>query len=254
MSSWLRFLLGMGSLCLGSACQHTLTPLVAQGETQRVLVLIAERDPVGSFDGLETTLTNNFAQLTGIQASYHRIANLAALRNTVLDTRRTGGPLAGLILAFHGKSNKLHLGSGPNLHQRNLSSACEGIGEALLPGAPVILYSCLTGEGDDNLAADLATTLDRPIIAPSHFWLMQTAVPPAQRIAELHLDAAGRLTVDANKFALYYKNRMDSGKDRHLIAPHSMHTLCLQDGFHRRPSRFRPLFQRFRPNSSRIVH
>ena len=151
---------------------------------------------------------------------------------------------------LHGQ---LHLGSRPNLHQRNISSVCEGIGKALQPGAPVILYSCLTGEGDDNLAADLANTLGRPVIAPTHFWLMQTAVAPSQRISELRFDATGRLTVDTDKFAHYYKKRMDSGKDRHLIAPSSMHELCLQDGFVRRSSRFRPLFQRFRPNGTRLV-
>ncbi|NCF91220.1 MAG: hypothetical protein GWQ05_09715 [Verrucomicrobiaceae bacterium] len=254
MTSRLRtyLFLGMLSLCLASGCQHTPTTTI-RGGTQSVLILIAQRDPMGSFDSLETTLANNFAQLPGIQASYHRITDLAELRNTVQDTKRTTGPLAGLILAFHGKPNKLHLGSGPNLHQRNVSSVCEGIGKALQPGAPVILYSCLTGEGDDNLAADLANTLGRPVIAPTHFWLMQTAVAPSQRISELRFDATGRLTVDTDKFAHYYKKRMDSGKDRHLIAPSSMHELCLQDGFLRRSSRFRPLFQRFRPNGTRLV-
>ena len=234
-----------------SACQHSPSTTSPRG-AQTVLVLIAQRDPVGSFDGLETTLANNFAQLPGIEASYHRITDLAQLRNTVLETRRTTGPLAGLVLAFHGKPNKLHLGGGPNLHQRNLSSVCKGIGQALQPNAPVILYSCLTGEGDDNLAADLAATLRRPVIAPTHFWLMQTAVPPSQRISELGLDEKGRLTVDKAKFALYYKKRMDSGKDRYLIAPSTMHELCAEDGFHRRASRFRPLFQRFRPVGTRI--
>ena len=111
----------------------------------------------------------------------------------------------------------------------------------------MILYSCLTGEGEDNLAADLAIHLKRPVMAPTYYWLMQTAVPARQRIPELKLDRHGHLTIDRSQFALFYKKRHQKYRDRHSIAPTAMGALCIADGFVPQPSRFRRLFERFRP-------
>lgn len=248
----LRIFAATLTLLLALGCQG-LRVTRQHNDVQNVLVLIAQRDLLGSFDGLETTLTSNFAKLPSIQATYHRVNHLDTFRQTISQTAHRHGPLDALILAFHGTPNKLHFGEGSNLHQRNLQSVCAGLEQALQPDAPIILYSCLTGEGEDNFAADLAATLHRPVIAPTHFWLMQTAVAPAKRIGELHLDASGRLSVNTANFGLYYKPRHQSNRDRYLIAPKSMDALCLTDGFVRRPSRFRPLFQRHARNGTRIV-
>ena len=238
-----RFFLAMllcGSL---SHCQQTATPWSQSVSTKRVLTLIAQTDPAGSFDGIEETLAKNFAVLPGHENRTQRISSIAALNAAI----QAAAPLDGLILAFHGKPNKLHISPTESIHQRNLSEACGQLGPCLRPGAPVILYACLTGEGDDNLALDLPKTLDRPVIAPTHFWLMQTAVPLYQRVPELALDDAERLCVAQGKFALYYKKRLASGKDRYLIAHRAMNTLCLSDGFIQRASRFHPLFRRYSP-------
>ena len=224
-----------------SHCQQTIPYPTQNAPAKRVLTLIAQTDLSGSFDGLEATLTKNFEILPGYDLESQRVDSIAALNAAV----RATAPLDGLILAFHGKPNKLHISPSERIHQRNLTEACGRIGESLRPDAPVILYACLTGEGDDNLARDLAKTLGHPVIAPTHFWLMQTAVPLAQRIPELTIDRSNRLAVAKDQFALYYKSRLDSGKDRYLIAPQAMNELCLSDGFIQRPSRFRPLFQRY---------
>ena len=165
----------------------------------------------------------------------------------MLDTRPAEGPWDALVMAFHGRPNKLQFASGGGLHQRNVAQRSQGLQHALAPHAPVILYSCLTGSGEDNLAADFATALDRPVIAPSYYWLMQTALPLAQRTPELGFDDQRRLTVQASHFLLFYKSRLESGRDRYLIAPRAMIALCRQDGFVLRGSRSRPLFHRYAP-------
>ena len=201
-----------------SHCQQISTTRPQNSHIHRVLTLITQTDPGGSFDGLEDTLAKNFADLPRYENRSQRVDSIASLNTAVA----AAAPLDGLILAFHGKPNKLNI------------SPTESI-----------LYACLTGEGEDNLAIDLAKTLDHPVIAPTRFWLMQTAVPLAQRVPELTLDREGRLAVAKDEFALYYKRRLESGKDRYLIAPVAMSPLCLSDGFVQRPSRFRPLFQRY---------
>ena len=219
----------------------------ANHDPQQVLTLITAHDPAGSFEDLESTLERSFSQFPNIENTCRRIDSLSSFRGALLEAAANRGPLDGLLLAFHGQENKLHLGPGHRLHQRNLPRTCRGLGACLKPGAPVILYACLTGGGEDNLARDLADVLDRPVIAPTHYWLMQTAVPRESRVPELTLDTNGKLTVATAQFALYYKARLETGKDRHLIAPEAMHALCLRDGFERKSSRFRPLFQRYFP-------
>ncbi len=231
-------------------CAHTgqqRTSSVASREPLHVLTLIASHDPAGSFEGLESTLSQNFSQLPNVINQCRRVDSLEAFRAALLDSAIERGPFDALLLAFHGRANKLHLGPGGGLHQRNLPRACGGLEACLKPEARIILYACLTGEGEDNLARDLAGILHRPVVAPTHYWLMQTAVPIEDRVPELTLDKNGRLDVATGQFALYYKARLETGRDRHLIAPSAMHELCLRDGFVRKPSRFRPLFQRYFP-------
>ncbi len=139
------------------------------------------------------------------------------------------------------------LGPGENLHQRTLRTDCEGLRDCLLPEAPVILYACLTGGGEDNLTQDLSRTFQRPVIAPVHHWLMQTALPVSRRTPELAIDSRGRLTVARDLFGLYYKPRLRKNRDRNLIAPLAMDALCRGDGYLVRSSRFRPLFRRYHP-------
>lgn len=230
-----------------SACQ-IVEPSLPNPSQQKVLVLIAREDPAGSFDGLENTLSHNFNRLPGVEPTFRRVDGVSEFREAILSSGRLEGDrLDGLVLAFHGKPNRLHLSATETLNQRNVRDHCEDLHLALRPKAPVILYSCLTGEGEDNLAADLAKHLRRPVVAPSYYWLMQTPVPLEERISELKLDPQGRLTIDRSQFALYYKKRHSTYRDRYLIAPMAMHALCLGDGFVQRPSRFRGLFQRFNP-------
>ena len=230
------------TLCLCQCQSPIRTP-----DSSRALVLIATNDPTGSFDGFEGTMRNSLASSPTYRATFARISDLYQFRAALLDEATKNGPIHTLILAFHGRPNKLQLNAEESLHQRNVQEVCQGLDRALHPAANVILFSCLTGEGDDNLAQDLARALKRPVQAPTHFWLMQTAVPLAQRIPELNCDPQGRLRIDTSQFALFYKARMDSGKDRHLIAPLAMEALCLADGFLKRPSRFRPLFHCYSP-------
>ena len=150
------------------------------------------------------------------------------------------------MLAFHGKPNRLYLSATETLHQRNVEQRCQGLSQALHPEAPIILYSCLTGEGDDNLAGDLAQVLDRPVVAPAYYWLMQTALRQDLRTPELALDSRGRLTIDAKQFGLFYKKRHRVNRDRYLIAPLAMSEICRADGFVKRRSK-QPLFQRYQP-------
>lgn len=216
-------------------------------ETQNVLVLIAQEDPSGSFRDLEETLARNLAQFPLIQPSFVRIGGAHEFRRSILAEAKFRGPIDGLLLAFHGKPNRLYLSATETLHQRNVQQSCEGLSQALHPEAPIILYSCLTGEGDDNLAGDLAKAMDRTVMAPAHYWLMQTALAADLRMAELALDQHGRLTVDAGKFGLFYKKRHRTNRDRYLIAPLPMAEICRVDGFVKRRSRARSLFPRYRP-------
>ena len=216
-------------------------------QAKHALTLIASHDTTGSFSDLESTLEQTFSKWPCFENHCRSVSSLEAFREAIEQSAMARGPLDALILAFHGQANKFRLSSTENFHQRNLNVSCAGLDTFLHADATVILYACATGEGDDNLARDLAKVLKRPIIAPVYYWLMQTAVPLPNRVPELTLDPKGHLTVATDRFALYYKARLESGRDRHLIAPKAMEALCREDGFYRKASRFRPLFQRYLP-------
>lgn len=217
------------------------------GETQNVLVLIAQEDPSGSFYDLDQALAQNLAMFPQIESpNIVRVDGAEQFRKAILAEAALRGPIDALLLAFHGQPNRLYLSATETLHQRNLEQRCQGLSQALHPEAPVILYSCLTGEGDDNLARDLANVLDRPVVAPAYYWLMQTSLMMNLRTPELALDSRGRLTVDADQFGLFYKKRHRVDRDRYLIAPLAMSGFCRADGFLKRRAKQR-LFQRYEP-------
>lgn len=243
----LRLAIRLGLLLVAAGCQNGSRVEAPPKTPHRLLALITTYDPPGSFHDLEATLQRNAAALPGVDFASRRVASLDGWYDALQDDQRRRGSIDTLVLAFHGHPGKLHFGPRDGVHQRNLERSLAGISAYLHPEARVLLYACLTGEGEDNLAKDLADVLDREVMAPHYFWLMQTAIPLEERVLELAREPTGRLTVAADRFALFYKRRMDSGRDRYLIAPAAMAPLCRQDGFERRASRFRVLFEIYRP-------
>lgn len=236
----------IGLLLLVAGCRSGPLPESPRAG-HRLLALITTHDPPGSFRDLETTLQRNAAAMPGVDFASRRVASLAGLYEALKDHQRHRGAVDTLLLAFHGHAHKLHFGPRDGVHQRTLERSLTGMSAYLHPEGRVLLYACLTGDGDDNWAKDLADVVDREVMAPRYYWLMQTAVPPRDRIPELVREPSGRLAVAEDRFALFYKRRMESGRDRYLIAPAAMAPLCRQDGFERRASRFRVLFETFSP-------
>ncbi len=225
-------------------------PISKPRGASNTLALITAHDPVGSFVGLESTLSKNLQALARpVDLTHRRIGSINELRSSIATTSAQHGLIDTLILACHGTSGSLRVGHTENINQRNLTIALDQVSTHLADEANIILYACLTGEGSDNFAIDLARALKRPVVAPRYFWLMQRAVPLQDRAAELTLDDRGQLTIHDDVFAHYYKARLDSGRDRHLIAPKSMDSLCRADGFEPRASRFRALFETFQPTN-----
>ncbi len=229
----------VGALILTN-CQ---TPVAREdsGPT-KVLALIAMDDPSGSFADLESTFERNARALTSVQLHSKRIGSIDAFREAIL----AHAPLDVLVLAFHGRPHKLHLSATESIHQRNVAEVCQGLQGAFRQRGHTILYACLTGEGEDNFGQDLASALRCPVTAPQHFWLMQTALPITERTPEWVRDDSGTITVAVDRFSDFYKDRFTPTKDRYLIAPIAMTSLCEADGYKRLSSRFRLLFKTFR--------
>ena len=245
---WLGILLTIFLPTFFVGCASSSNQPSAKTSAATVLTLITTDDPTGSFTDFESTLAKNLNKLSQpLHQIHRRIGSVNAFRAAIASTSQQHGLIDTLILAFHGSPGSLRLGQRENLNQRNLTAALDQVESHLAEDAHVLLYACLTGANDDNLAADLATALKCSVTAPRYFWLMQRAVPLPERIAELTLNDQGQLCIDDAAFSLYYKARLESGRDRYLIAPKSMERQCRADGFLPQSSRFRSLFDTFRP-------
>ncbi|MEM7387418.1 MAG: hypothetical protein AAF514_20975 [Verrucomicrobiota bacterium] len=207
--------------------------------------MIGRHDPEGSFAGLGIRLKDEVAALSGYEVHSIRVGDVGELRRAIREFSQIKA-IDTLVLAFHGYSNAFLFASNDPLNQRNVRRELGDHGRFLARDARVLLYSCLTGHEDDNMAEDLALAFRREVQAPRYFWCMQTLVPPESRIPELRLDRSGRLEIAEDRFGLYYKPRDEKGI-RYLIGTKAMAPFCLEEGYVQRRTPSGGLFLRYRP-------
>ncbi len=129
------------------------------------LALIAKHDYNGATEGMETMFKNDFLDIPNYQLYTERIESMPQIFLYWNDYAKIK-KIDTLILAFHGREKSLDIDYLEQIDFSNLERLFENYDILLAEDARVILYSCASGKGKDNIANRLEKILKRKIIAP----------------------------------------------------------------------------------------
>ncbi len=175
------------------------------------LALITTYDYNGMSKYEEEYLEYEFAQMPGYKLFCKRVSSKGELFNALRDYSIIK-PIDALILSFHGDRSFFALGLLDYVSMAN-ASAFNSYAPLFSDDAVVLLSSCDTGKGEDNVARRLSKVLDVDVVAPKG---------ELTNACGLELDECGRVSFDYGSLVWFKKVRLgcDEGKVyRDIIAP-----------------------------------
>ena len=130
------------------------------------LALITNYDPNNATERMEEMFRKDFSDLPNYVLYTSRARNLEEIFNNLRDYSVLR-PIDALILAYHGNRNGMKVNSGQSINSSNVETLFRGYSFVFSEDAVILLYSCSTGKGDENIATTLADVLDRDVVAPN---------------------------------------------------------------------------------------
>jgi hypothetical protein len=174
------------------------------GQKKLALAIIADDDPNNATHGMEEMFQADFSDLQDYKLYTARADNFYGLFNQIRDYSLLK-PIDALILAGHGNKDRISINPDERITTLNARQLFSGYSSLFSKDAVIILYSCSSGKGDNNLADAVSDALDRDAIAPRYTLIPETALPAEERAGEFVPDSSGRITFSCGTFR-YYRN------------------------------------------------
>jgi len=172
---------------------------------KHVLALITEYDPPRVTEGMEKMFEEDFSDLPNYNIYSKRSKSIEEILYNLRISSRLR-PLDGLILAYHGEKYSMRVNEFDFIDTSNVKKIFEGYSDSFSKDAVIILYSCSTGSGEDNIARRISEILKRDVLAPKVPLAPETSLPKGERMGEFGPDENGRLSFDYKNFkGTYYK-------------------------------------------------
>ncbi len=184
------------------------------------LALITTSDPNSATEGMEEMFMEDFSGLPDYQLYTERASNLGKVFKNLRDYSSIQS-LDALILAFHGSQYRMNINFFQQIDKNNSPRLFKDYGQVFSPDAVILLYSCATGAGRNNLARSLATTLKRKIVAPKLDLFPETDLKQYERVGEFGLDEDGRVSFKYDNFRLYKNLNFKGENYPDVLAPFS---------------------------------
>jgi len=162
------------------------------------LALITTFDYNGMSEYEEEYLEYEFFQMPGYRLFCQRVNSKMELFNALRDYSMVK-PIDALILAFHGNQSCFSLGLLDYVSMAN-ASAFNSYAPLFSDEAVVLMSSCDTGKGKDNIARRLSEALDVDMVAPRGL---------LSNCCGLELDERGRVSFDYSDLVWFKKVRLD---------------------------------------------
>ena len=168
-------------------------------QKKSVLALITEYDPPGVTQGMEKMFKEDFSDLPDYHIYSKRSKSIEEILYALNVSSRIR-PLDGLILAYHGEKYSMSVNKFESIDTSNVKEIFERYLDSFSKDAVIILYSCSTGSGEDNIARRISEVLNIDVLAPKVPLIPETSVPETKRIGEFGPDENGRLSFDYKNF------------------------------------------------------
>ena len=168
------------------------------------LALITLYDPPKASVGMEEMFKNNFSNIPDYELFTQRTRGIQGLIDAIKNHSKSK-PIDALILAYHGEKSSFIINESEEINYSNVERIFEEYKNLFSKEAIIILYSCATGSGEDNIAKRLSNALNRDVVAPKYGLIPETYLESWQRINEFSLDENGRIAFDYNNFKRYYE-------------------------------------------------
>ncbi|MDP3966445.1 MAG: hypothetical protein Q8Q04_02855 [archaeon] len=166
------------------------------------LALITTYDPPKASKGIEEMFKANFSELPEYKLYTNRTTCIEDLTKCI-EVHSKEKKIDALVLAYHGDKYSFRIDSSHTIDTTNVEEIFRKYSDSFSKDAIIILYSCSTGSGEDNIAKRLSDVLDRDVVAPRLGLIPETYLEPWQRMGEFALDDNGRISFDYDNFKRY---------------------------------------------------
>ncbi|MGV8086738.1 MAG: DUF4347 domain-containing protein [Candidatus Woesearchaeota archaeon] len=191
------------------------------GHKKLALALIASTKTTNELENIENTFKKDFADIPNYQLYTERTENLNELFNNLRDYSLIK-PIDALILVYHGNKKNMKIDTEKYLRSTNVKRLLKDYKSVFAKDAVIILYSCSTGKGEENIAQNISETLDISVIAPKYVFCSENMLLANERMGEFIVDTNKRLSFDYNNFEAY-KMIIGKGKKGYTLIATSAH-------------------------------
>ncbi|MDP3966444.1 MAG: hypothetical protein Q8Q04_02850 [archaeon] len=180
------------------------------------LALITNHDQYKVFDRIEESFKKDFLDLPDYKINFERTKSIQEIKNCI-ERYSKCNKIDALILAYHGDKYSMGVKSFQKIDTLNVKSIFGGYSDSFSKDAIIILYSCSTGSGEDNIAKRLSDVLDRDVVAPKFDLTPESILKSWQRSGEFTPDENGRVSFDYKNFKVYLERAGLGGFSSPLI-------------------------------------
>ncbi len=165
------------------------------------VALVTEDDKDSSDYSIQRTFEKNFSNINGYQLKFARTKDIESMLEDIKGFSKIR-KINSLIQVYHGDSISFDVKSKEEIDTTNAEKIFKGYSKYFAKDATIILYSCSTGEGKNNLAEKLSKVFNREVIAPRVALGTQETVPDSERINEFKKNSLDQVVFDYKNFEL----------------------------------------------------